>query len=83
MSKEKSIKTEENVQQVVELETLAANELVIFVKGKEERVYRFEIKWGSPLDEACHAALNVAKELARLHNEAVERQKKGAEKETD
>ena len=63
---------------IPEMDTKTSNNMVITVKGKKDRVYRFLIPFYSPLDECYHAAINVANEIARLFNETIEKAKKDA-----
>jgi len=79
--KESVVSEEKNSENVVpEMEAKGVNEMVVKVKGEEDREYRFHIPFGAPLIEAYNAACNAASEVARLFKEAIERQKE-AEKE--
>lgn len=78
---EKSLKdasVKEEKPKLVEMDTKTSNDMVITVKGKEDRVYRFLMPFYSPLDECYYASVNVANEIARLFNETVEKAKKEA-----
>lgn len=57
------------------LDTLTTNSMVITVKGLEDRIYHFYMPFNSPLTECYAAAVNAANEIARLFNEAIEKQK--------
>jgi hypothetical protein len=74
-------KKEQN--QLPVMETTTDNEMVISVKGKDDRVYRFHVPFNSPLADAYNAGCNVANEIARLFNEAVKKQKEDKEKEAE
>jgi hypothetical protein len=67
----------------IEMDTKTSNSMVITVKGKEDRVYRFLMPFYSPLDECYHASINVANEIARLFNETVEKAKKDAKEKEE
>jgi len=70
-------KKEQN--QLPVMETSTGNEMIISVKGKDDRVYRFHVPFHSPLSDAYNAACNVANEIARLFNEAVKKQQEAKE----
>ena len=55
--------------------TKTVNEMTITVEGEEGRMYRFAMPFFSPLPECYAASINVSNEIARLFNEAVEKQK--------
>lgn len=62
------------------MEVGTSNEMIISVKGKEDRVYRFVIPFHAPLSEAYNAACNVANDIAIRFNEAIEKQKEEIKK---
>jgi hypothetical protein len=51
-------------------------EMLISVKGENDRIYKFYMPFNSPLHECYSASVNIANEIAKLFNEAIERQKK-------
>lgn len=70
----KTVKTEEKTK-IKEMPVKTTNEMVISVEGEEGRIHRFSSPFYSPLPECYTAAINAANEIARLFNEAVEKQK--------
>jgi len=79
MSKEKK---EDKREKFTKMKTSTENHMVIVVEGEEGRIYKFSMPFYAPLPECYHASVNVANEIARLYNEAVEVQKeKDAAKE--
>jgi len=77
MSEEK--KTE--AAKIVDMETKTMNDMVVEVKGKEGRKYRFSMLFGSPLIEGYYAAVNAANEIANVIKEAIDKQKNKEEDE--
>jgi len=77
MSKEK--KADENAK-FTPMETATENSMIVTVKGEEGRVFRFSMPFFAPLPECYNAAVNVANEIAKLFNEAVEKEKLKKEK---
>ena len=70
----------------INFETMKAetsNSMVITVKSKSDREYKFLMPFYSPLDECYHAAINTANEVARLFQEAVDKQKEQDKKKKE
>lgn len=65
---------------LVEMPIKTSNDMVITVEGVDGRVYRFYMPFYSPLPECYTASIHVANEIARLFNEAIEKQKEAKEK---
>jgi len=78
MSKEKKA---DETSKVIEMKTDTTNSMVITVEGAEGRIYKFYIPFYAPLPECYNAGVNVANEIARLYNEAVEKAKEKAKEE--
>jgi len=78
MSKNK--KEDNKKSKFVAMDTTTTNDMIITIKGIEGRIYRFSMPFNSPLPECYNASINVANHIAKLFNEAVEKQKEKAEK---
>ena len=81
MSKDKKKKKDSG--KFVEMDTSATNDMIITVNGTDGRIYRFTMPFNSPLPECYNASINVANHIAKLFNEAVEKQKKDIEEKEE
>ena len=80
MSKDKK-KTKEQEIKLENFDTIAYNDMVVEVKGKEGRVYRYIMPFSAPLAECHMAGINALQKIKEIYDDVVEKQKEAKEKE--
>lgn len=76
-------KKDKKQYEVAEMDAAVVNEMTIVVEGTDGRKYRFVMPFNSPLPECYNASINVAREIGRIFNEAVEKKKQEDKKKEE